>query len=71
MEIEDLIPIPTFLSKMDIEHYSTQPTISVSLLLKSSLVHYRLMTFNYFAIFSSSKQLSGYCNCLGQKRSFT
>ena len=49
--------------------------------LKFSTAHYRLMMFDYFAIFSSSKRhpnsylvaqnVFGYCNFLGQKRSYT
>ena len=53
----------------------------VDVTLKSSMAHYMLMTFDYFAIFSSLKQhpnsyvmaqkIFFYCNFLGQKRSFT
>ena len=53
----------------------------VDVTLKSSMAHYRLMMFGYFATFSSSKRhpncylvaqnIFGYCNFLGHKRSFT
>ena len=49
--------------------------------LKSSMAYYRLMAFHYFATFLTSKRhpnsylvaqkVFGYCNFLGQKRSFT
>ena len=59
---------------------SRQKRFFVDVRLKSSMAHYRLMTFGHFATFSSSKQhpnsylvaqkVFGYCNFLGQKWSF-
>ena len=58
-----------------------QKRFYVDVTLNSSKAHYRLMTFGYFATFSSSKRhpnsylvaqlFFGYYNFLGQKRSFT
>ena len=65
-------------SEIIVYNLSQQKRFFVDVTLKSSMAHYRLMTFGYFATFSSSKRhpnsylmaqkVFGYCNCFGQKR---
>ena len=62
--------------------FRTSPSRSffIDVTLKSSMAHYKLMMFGYITTFSSSKRhpnsylvaqnVFGYCNFLGQKRSF-
>ena len=67
-------------SEIIVYNLSKQKRFFVDVMLKSSMAHYRLMTFGYFATFSSSKRhpnsylvaqkVFDYYNFLGQKRSF-
>ena len=68
-------------SEIIVYDLSQQKRFFVDVSLKSSMTHYRLLTFDYFATFSTSKQrpnsylvaqkVFGYFSFLGQKRSFT
>ena len=68
-------------SEIFVYNLSQHKRFFVDVMLKSSMAHYRLMAFGYFAIFSYSKRhpnsylvaqkVFGYCNFLGQKPSFT